>query len=105
MGVAYGTSIHESMNCCCMLFSSQQGAKLIFLGLCIGALEEYWQFNAVRCMLKIAMIVPFVMMFVMDTGFHRMLCFYLFCLGMPFVFLCNFFMYGNILVSNILFAD
>ena len=68
-------------------------------------MEEYWSFNSIRCMIKIAMLVPFVLCLVCDTGFYRLLCLYLFCLGMPLIFLCNFFMYGNILVSNVLFAD
>ena len=97
--------VHESMNCCCLLFSSNQGFKLIFLGLCIMAAEEYWAFNQIRVMLKVAMLVPFVMTFVVDCSFHRMLCLYLFGLCMPLIAICNLFMYGNILVSNVLFAD
>ena len=34
-----------------------------------------------------------------------MLALYFFCLGMPMIALCNLFMYGNILVSNVLFAE
>ena len=88
-----------------MLFSSRQGFKLIFLGLCITAAEEYWAFNQIRVMLKVSMLVPFVVTFIMDTAFHRMLTLYLFCLCMPLIAICNLFMYGNILVSNVLFAD
>lgn len=96
---------HETLNCCCVLFSSRQGFFLIFIGCCISAAEEYWAFNQVRVMLKVAMLVPFVMTFVVDCGFHRMLTLYLFCLCMPLIAICNLFMYGNILVSNVLFAD
>ena len=100
-----GADWHESLNCCCILFTSNQGFKLIFLGLCIAAAEEYSAFNQVRVMLKVAMIVPFVMTFVVDCSFHRMLCLYLFLLCMPLIAILNLVMYGNILVSNVLFAD
>ena len=61
--------------------------------------------NFVRCMLKLAMMVPFVLMFWQDCAFHRQLCLYLFCLCVPIIFIVNFVSYQNILIDNALFAD
>ena len=96
---------HESMNCCCLLFNARNGFRIIFLGLLISLAEEYFAFNNVRFVIKLAVIAPFILTLIQDIKFYRWLCMYMYCAGMPLIFLCNFFMYGNILVSNVLFAD
>ena len=96
---------HDSLNCCCICFNARNGFKFIFLGLCISLAEEWFAFNSVRCIIKGCMLAPFVLTFVMDCRFYRFMCMYMYCAGMPLIFLCNFFMYGNVLVSNVIFAD
>ena len=104
-GLEKAADWHESMNCCCLLFNARNGFRIIFLGLLISLAEEYFAFNNVRFIIKIAVIVPFFLTLIQDIKFYRWLCMYFYCAGMPLIFLCNFFMYGNILVSNVLFAD
>ena len=98
-------SYHSKWDCCCYCFSTKMGVQIISVGIAIGLLEEYAAMNFIRCAIKIALLVPFVMMFVNDCAFHRQLCLYLFCLCVPLIFIVNTVAYQNILVDNVMFAE
>ena len=71
----------------------------------LGLLEEYAAMNFIRCMLKIAMLVPFILVNWKDCAFHRLLCLYVFCLCVPAIFIVNFVAYQNVLMDNVMFAE
>ena len=74
-------AMHVDMNCCFMLFSTKFGTKIISFGLLVGLIEEYFHFNKVRTVLKVAMFVPFVLKMIHDNGLNRwlMLNFFTIC--------------------------
>ena len=84
---------HRKWNCCCYCISTKMGVHIIASGLLLGLLEEFVAINFIRVMLKIAILVPFVMMYVKDNAFHRQLCLYLFCLCMPLIAIVNLIAY------------
>lgn len=81
------------------------GVRIIFIGLVLGLVQEYFHLNLVRACLKGAMVVPFVLMIVHDCALHRQLCLYLFCLCIPIIAIINIVAYQNIMVNNVAFAE
>ena len=66
--------------------------------------EEYFAPNFVRGMLKLAIVVCMLMMYIRDSRLNRWLLLIAFCVGQPLVALVNLFAYQNILVDNVMFA-
>ena len=97
-------SIHVDWNCCFMLFSTRTGTKLISFGLLVSLIEEYFHFNKVRTILKIATVVPVVLLGIHDNGLNRWLMLNLFVICQPLIFLWNLYKYSNILVDNVMFG-
>ena len=54
-------SYHVDWNCCFMIFSTRNGNKIISFGLLLSLIEEYFHFNKVRTILKIAMVAPVIL--------------------------------------------
>ena len=96
--------MHIQQNCCFYFISTSTGVLIISIGLLISLLEEYFSPNMVRGILKIAMLVPVVLMYLKDNSFHRWLYLQLFCLCQPLIAIVNLFQYQNILIDSILFA-
>ena len=97
-------SMHVDMNCFFMLISTRRGVKVISFGLLLSLIEEYWHFNRVRTILKLAMFAPVVLGLIHDNGLNRWLMLNLFTLCQPLIFLWNLYKYSNVLVDNVLFA-
>ena len=102
--VRWSAKIHIQQDCCCYLISTAMGVNIISIGLIVSLLEEYFSPNFARGMLKVAMIVPMVLMYIKDNSFHRWLYLQLFCFCQPLVAIVNLFAYQNILVDNVMFA-
>ena len=95
---------HIQQNCCCYLLSASTGVFIISIGLVISLLEEYFSPNFARGILKIAMLVPMVLMYIKDNSFHRWLYLQLFCLCQPLIAIVNILAYQNILIDQAMFA-
>lgn len=67
-------------------------------------IEEYSAPNMIRMAFKLGTVVPFVMMCIKDSAWHRQLMLYLFCMCVPAIFITNLVMYQNILADNVSFA-
>ena len=78
---------------------------IIGIGLCVGLLEEVRAPNTIRCLLKVAGLIPFFMMLIQDCAWHRQLFLFSFCVTMPLIALVNLIAYQNILVDNVSFAS
>ena len=104
-GVARLARHHKASNCCCCCLHTSTGAKIIGIGLCVGLLEEIRAPNPVRAALKLAGLIPFIMMIVHDSAWHRQLFLFGFCVTMPLIALVNLIAYQNILVDNVSFAS
>merc|ERR1712087_273686 len=102
--VKWSAKQHVQQNCCCYLLHTQTGVHIISIGVIISLLEEYLAPNFVRGILKIAIIVPMVLMYIKDSSLHRWLYLNLFCLCQPLIAIVNFLAYQNILVDNVMFA-
>ena len=53
---------HQKGDCCCFCISTQTGVAIIGIGLCLGLVAEYTGPNYIRIALKLAGIIPWIMM-------------------------------------------
>ena len=91
-------------DCCCGCFSTSTGVKIIGVGLALTFIEELSHPNVIRFFLKLAVLIPFISAWVKDSAQNRRWMLYLFCLGIPAIFITNLLMYQNILADNVAFA-
>jgi len=77
------------------------GVHIICALLVLSLLEEFAAPNFIRAALKVAVLVPFLMMYVKDTAMHRWLVLNVFCLVIPLIAIVNLIAYQNILIDNV----
>ena len=102
--VKWSAKFHIEQDCCCYLLHTQTGVHIIAVGLFLSLAEEYFSPNFVRGILKIAILVPLVLMYVKDSALHRWLLLTMFCLCQPLIAIFNMLAYQNILIDNVMFA-
>ena len=96
-GVKRCINFHKERNCCCCCINAKVGTIFIGLSLLVALVFEHSDPNYVRLMLKVASIVPFIMMLVKDVEAHRKLFFLMFCITMPLIAIVNLVCHHNIL--------
>ena len=103
-GIRRLNNIHVNNDCCCFCLSTRMGALIIGFGLIFSFLAEVSQPNALRAILKLAGVVPFVMVLVADSAWYRQLWLFMFCVTQPLIAVVNMIWYKNILVDSVVFG-
>ena len=104
-GIKSLKKLHKSSNCCCFCLTAKTGAYIIGIGLLINLLAELSHGLAIRAILKVVALIPFLMMVFNDTAYSRQLYLFGFCVTQPLIAAVNLCYYQNILVDSVAFGD
>ena len=102
--VRWSAKMHIEQDCCCYLLPTKTGVHIIAVGLIMSLAEEYFSPSFARGILKAAIVVPLVLMYIKDNSLHRWLLLCMFCLCQPLIAIWNLLAYQNILIDNVIFA-
>ena len=104
-GVKSLKKLHKSSNCCCFCLSAKTGAYIIGIGLLLNLLSEMSHGLALRAILKVIALAPFIWMCFDDSAYTRQLFLMLFSVTQPLIAAVNLVYYQNILVDSVAFGD
>ena len=104
-GIKSLKKLHKSSNCCCFCLDAKTGAFIIGFGLILNLLSEASHGLALRAILKVLAIIPFVWMCFDDTAYMRQMYLFAFCVTQPLIAAVNICYYQNILVDSVAFGD